>query len=458
MTSIPAPPAPSNVQGLIVRGYTHPYSTHMLFHFPSRGAAAAFVQALLPYLQSGEDWGDAKPVMLLNISLTCNGIQAATALTSNDLVQFPITFRLGPESSDSQQALFDLGGSAPANWWAKNFKTADLHCVVHTYALDAASMDAIVTHVANAAQTAGVTELFALAGNLRLVQVQLPDEKIHFGYRDGISEPALSWPVEGEPYDSSTLDNFVIGYPTGSPFAPGPSGNNAAGQFAKDGCYNAFRIIAQDVAGFEKFLDDTAPAVTAKLGMSTADAREWIAAKLVGRWRNGSPLEISPDAPDPATCESEGFGYLLDMDGMKCPFAAHTRVSNPRDQQLFPADEPVPRIIRRGAPYGAPADVDPNADRGLIGLFLCGALAAQFELVYGWMNQNTFSQVFSPNFDTQDAVLANRQVAGVDTSFTMPTAKGAIQVTLPQFLTTRGTAYCLLPSIASLEAVAAQAV
>lgn len=457
MTSIPPPPAPSNVQGLIVRGYTHPYSTHMLFHFPNRGAAAAFIKALLPYLQSGEDWGDAKPAMLLNVSLTYNGIQAATALTSNDLVQFPVTFRQGPESSDSQQALFDLGDSAPANWWAKNFKTADIHCLVHAYALDAASMDAIVTFVAEAAQNNGVTELFATAGATRLVQIQLPDEKIHFGYRDGISEPGLAWPVDGQPYDSSTLNNFVIGYP-GSPFQPGPTGSTAAAQFAKDGCYNAFRVIAQDVAGFEKFLDATAPLVVAKLGMTTADAREWMAAKLIGRWRNGSPLEISPDAPDPATCESEGFGYALDPDGMKCPFAAHTRVSNPRDQALFPPDEPVPRIIRRGAPYGATMDVDPNADRGLIGLFLCGALAAQFELIYAWMNTNNFSEVFSPDFDTQDAMLANRQVPGADTSFTIPTAKGPIQVTLPQFLTTRGTAYCLLPSIASLQGIASQAV
>jgi deferrochelatase/peroxidase EfeB len=192
--------------------------------------------------------------------------------------------------------------------------------------------------------------------------------------------------------------------------------------------------------------------------MSAADAREWVAAKLIGRWRNGSPLEISPDGPDPATCESEGFGYALDPDGMKCPFAAHTRVSNPRDQELFPTDEPVPRIIRRGAPYGAPVDVDPNADRGLIGLFLCGALAAQFELIYAWMNTNNFSDVFSPNFDTQDAMLANRQVAGADTSFTMPTPHGPIQVTLPQFLTTRGTAYCLLPSMSSLRAIAEQTV
>jgi hypothetical protein len=107
-------------------------------------------------------------------------------------------------------------------------------------------------------------------------------------------------------------------------------------------------------------------------------------------------------------------------------------------------------------PYGPPPGSDPGADRGLIGLFLCGALASQFELIYGWMNTNNFSPLFGPDFDTQDAVVSNRLVPGADQSFSMPTAKGTIKVTLPQFITTRGTAYCLLPSIASLKEIAAQ--
>jgi deferrochelatase/peroxidase EfeB len=457
MTVDPGPPQRSNVQGLIMRGYTHPYSTHMLFHFPGRGAAAAFVRSLLPYLQSAIDWGKQKPEKMLNISLTYSGLAVATTLSSEDFKQFPPTFREGPASGDSQQSLFDLGDSDPSLWWSRRFATDDLHCVVHTYALQATSMDAIVTLVAAAAQASGVTELFATAdGKSRLVQGQLPDDEIQFGYRDGISEPDLVWPALGAPTDPSMLNNFVIGYP-GSVFGPGPSGDNAAGRFAKDGCYNAFRVMSQDVAGFERFLDDSAPAVVAKIGGTTAEAREWLAAKLIGRWRNGSPLELSPDAPSDATRDAEDFGYAADTAGMKCPFSAHTRVANPRDEQVDSSDQPVPRLIRRGVPYGPPGS-DGSADRGLIGLFLCGSLATQFELLYGWMNANNFSNLFSPGFDTQDAVLANRAVPGADTTFAIPVPKGTITLNLPQFLTTRGTAYCLLPSIASLEAIAAQPV
>ena len=141
---------------------------------------------------------------------------------------------------------------------------------------------------------------------------------------------------------------------------------------------------------------------------------------------------------------------------MRCPFSAHSRVSNPRDEPTFPeTDTPVPRILRRGMPYGAPpVPPDYDGERGLIGLFLCGSLAGEFELLYSWINTNNFSDVFAPNFDTQDALIANRvSPSNGDPSFTMPLPNGAsIKIpSMPQFLVTRGTAYCLLPSIKTLR-------
>jgi hypothetical protein len=109
-------------------------------------------------------------------------------------------------------------------------------------------------------------------------------------------------------------------------------------------------------------------------------------------------------------------------------------------------------------PYGAPpAPPDYDGERGLIGLFLCGALAGQFEQLYSWINVNNFSDVFAPNLDTQDALLANRipPPAG-DPSFTVPIPNGnPIKIpSLPQFIVTRGTAYGLLPSMATLRCIA----
>lgn len=448
-----APPDKANVQGLIVRGYSHPFSCHMLFNFVAADGAGPFIKALLPHLQDACDWGANKPKRMLNIGLTYQGVTTVNPSLAN---QFPPTFANGPTAPapGSQGSLFDLGASAPENWWCGTFATSDIHAAVHVYALTSADLDWLVDLVADAAKTAGVKELFPLdSGRGRLVQYELPGETVYFGYRDGIDNPRMGWPSDPSRTTTEDLNNFLIGY-DGSAFEPGPT-FGAAGVFAKDGCYNAFRIFYQDVGAFEAFLDDNAPAVATATGMPLAQARDWLAAKLVGRWFNGSPLILSPDAPDPNTAGATQFSYAGDTDGVRCPFSAHTRNANPRDEGVNPADFPVPRIARRGMPFGKPpVPPDYGGDRGLIGLFLVGALDSQFELVYSWMNQNSFSPIF-PDVTTQDAVLANREVPMANTSFTIPTDSAPIVIpTLAQFLVTRGTAYFLLPSIATLCTIA----
>lgn len=433
VTAAVAPPDPANLQGLIPRGYPHHQaSCHLLYAFDkNKTAAKAFIRALLPCVQSGKDWGDARPLSLLNIGLTFTGIQTASDLSSSDVKGFPWTFQQGPASSGSQSALGDLGASAPKNWWNGAFPTSTIDCIVHAYAQSTDVLSPFVAMIADAAKTAGVREL------TRFEQYFLPDDVVHFGYRDGISEPDLAWPTAWPPdvpyTDPAALNSFVIGY-SGSYFGPGPTSGNA-GAFAKDGCYVAFRVIAQDTAGFEKYLADNA---------TEAMPSELLAAKVMGRWRNGSPLVLSPDAPSEATKNATQFTYGHDPTGAKCPYSAHIRVSNPRDQPLDASDTPAPRIIRRGAPYGAP---EGSNDRGLIGLFLVGNLATQFEKLCGWLNANNFSSVFSPNMNAQDAIAGNRATPGADTTF--------LGTQLAQFLTTRGTAYCLLPSMTTLTKLAA---
>jgi deferrochelatase/peroxidase EfeB len=459
MPDTSGPPDKANIQGLILRGYSHPFSCHMLFKFPDqaetgKAAAAKFVSKLLPYLQGAQDWGTNKPKQMLNIGLTYNGIITVKPSLANGRFFSP-SFTEGPASADPngpQASLFDLGPSAPENWWYKKFATGDIHAAVHVYALTSADLTWLVTVVADAANAAGVIELFPLNSGIgRLEQYELADEKIYFGYRDGIDNPDLRWPSDPSNPTPQDLCNFLIGYP---PINAGPTQGDA-GIFAKDGCYNAFRIFYQDVAMFENFLDANTAAVAAATNKSPQAARDWLAAKLVGRWYNGSPLVLSPDAPDPNTAGATEFGYSGDTLGQQCPFSAHTRNANPRDEGIIPPSSLPPRIERRGMPYGAPPNPpDYTGDRGLIGLFLVGDLAGQFELVYSWMNQNTFSLVFSTA--TQDAVLANRETPGADTSFTIPTQGNQIVIpALPQFLVTRGTAYFLLPSVTTLRSIAA---
>jgi deferrochelatase/peroxidase EfeB len=496
-TTTPPPPNPANIQGLILRGYTHPYSCHLMFKFQSSSVALntkAFFAALYPKVQPGTNWGTNKPVSMLNIGISFNGLQIlGVANTKNST--FPFEFQQGPWSQGSQQSLGDFNESSPLNWWYNNFQNTDVHCVVHTYGLTQTALDQMVTFVTSSATANGLTELLPLnSGDGRLYQslVEGDSAKIHFGYTDGISEPALTTPTSASTENQADLDNFLIGYPKLSIIDPAPSGNtskNPEAAFAMDGCYNAFRILYQNVAAFNNFLiaqatDPTNVAKLAFLGLSQDELVEWFAAKLVGRWRNGSPLMLSPLAPDPATADAENFVYSdptvpspnQDVpSASKCPFSAHTRVANPRDQMLSPSQgegsNGPPRILRRGMPYGAElvGNTNDNVDRGLIGLFLCGSIAQQFEKLYGWMNFNNFSPTpdYSVTHPPQDALLGNRPTApnlgeypGVASTFTIP-----IQVTptqsdeivisnLPIFIQTRGTAYCLLPSLNALNSLA----
>jgi len=177
----------------------------------------------------------------------------------------------------------------------------------------------------------------------------------------------------------------------------------------------------QDVARFNKFLEDESPAVAPHL--SPAEAREWLAAKLVGRWRDGTPLAMSPDGPDAALSTSNSFSYADDPRGEKCPFQSHIRVCNPRDQELEFAEQidgGVPRIIRRGIPYGEMLDgtVDDGQQRGLAGIFICASITRQVFKILVWMNQTNFSPVFKNNH-AQDT-FGHRGFPNADATFRSP--------------------------------------
>ena len=497
-TATPPPPDNSNIQGLILRGYTHPYSCHLMFSFKSSSATLntkAFFTDLYPKVQPATDWGNNKPVSMLNIGITFGGLQILGVVNAKNST-FPAEFQQGPWSQGSQQSLGDFNASSPSSWWYNHFLNTDVHCVVHTYALTQNDLDQMITFITSSASSNGLTELLPLkSGDGRLYQslVENDPAKIHFGYTDGISEPGLGTPTSSATENQSDLDNFLIGYPKYSIVDPAPSGHssNLEATFAFDGCYNAFRILYQDVAAFNNFLvaqatDPTNVAKLAYLGLSQDKLVEWFAAKLVGRWRNGSPLMLSPIAPDPATADGENFVYSTQgvpspnqdvPSALKCPFSAHTRVANPRDQTLNPSQGEgtfgPPRLLRRGVPYGVEltGNTNDNVDRGLIGLFLCGSIAQQFEKLYGWMNFNNFSPApdYSVTHPPQDALLGNRPTApnlgeypGLSPTFTIPILNSAtpkqsdtvVINSLPIFIQTRGTAYCLLPSLKALNYLA----
>jgi hypothetical protein len=116
-----------------------------------------------------------------------------------------------------------------------------------------------------------------------------------------------------------------------------------------------------------------------------------LAAKMVGRWQDGTPLVGSPNAPDPARAADPArvndFRYTQDPDGFACPIGAHVRRTNPRDHEGFFGGKLVDRhrIIRRGRAYGPPlpdgALEDDGAERGLVFKCYQADIERQFEVI-----------------------------------------------------------------------------
>ncbi len=442
-----------NVQGMVVHPYRRPIVRHLLFNFDGGAAARMFVSQLLPRVTMA-DWPlDSAPDPLVNVGFSFRGLQAL-GVDEALLTEFDAVFQEGPDP----WPLGDVPGSSsdPAQWWEGKFRTEDVHCIVHIYVSSDDALEPASTEIRALARDAKVCERIPRKDGTVLDGRSLGGSKLHFGYRDGITHPDVCWDDASAAPGQLDFRNFLLGYSTEACSCAPRKG--PAADLVRDGSYGAFRWIYQDVAAFNEFLRVRGPLLYPHLAQ--ADAEELLAAKLMGRWRDGTPLVLSPDRPDPTMATRNDFGYRdQDPNGYRCPFSAHIRVVNPRDQELDPVVEGVPGVIRRGMPYGPPlpSAQDDGVDRGIIGLFLCSDLRRQVYTLTDWIKQNDFSPVYDVNRRVQDALLGNRAVPGTEATFILPSVSGpASERGLPDFVRTKGTAFLLYPSKAALQTLAVE--
>ncbi len=444
----------SDIQGLIHHSYGYSKSRHLLFEITSLEAGKRLLDYLAPLTTHAMILPAAKPSALLNVGITYKGLEALR-VAPRLLKFFPSEFREEP----NKQTMGDLGLSDPANWWNGKFKTEQIHLVVHLYTQSLEILDEVTADVRNAA--IGCQELRPTRED-RAIEGGWIDNtpgELHFGYRDGISQPTVRW--NDAPLQQGEIDyrHFILGYATqkiqSAPMIlPSSPDSVLATELVRNGSYSVFRWLYQDVALFNRFLRTEGPRVFPLL--PPKDAEELLAAKLMGRWRDGTPLVESPDVPNTLLSSSNSFGYTGDLNGQRCPFSAHIRVVNPRDQALNPtsAAEEIPRVIRRGTPFGPKLteEEDDQVERGLVGMFICASILRQFYKLTGWMKVNDFSPIF-PDQHAQDP-LANRSSANTTTPFLIPTEQSSQNVALHNFVTTKGTAFFLLPGVKTLQAIA----
>ncbi|HEX6376063.1 MAG TPA: hypothetical protein VFZ91_10125 [Allosphingosinicella sp.] len=420
---------------------------HLIFAAPDAGALRRFLPRLRPLILFGTNKPTPARGWVANISLAPG---AMAALMPPDLyARLESSFRAPPDA----ERLGDVGASAPAHWWEGQFNGREVSCFVHLHAVNAAQLEAATAAILSEAAAAGLVEKIPRASGGRLDGHFLgfgpvgKGARLHFGYVDGLSNGKIAWSGPPTPERPVDFRSVVIGYYSDDfPCAPA---RDPAAQVLRDSSYLVFRWVYQDVATFERFLSEKGPPLFPAL--PAAAARERLAAKMMGRWRDGTPLCLSPDQPAPERGE-EAFAFADDPQGLACPVSSHIRVMNPRDQQLsgMAATTGVPQIVRRGMPYGPEleGEADDGADRGILGLFVCASIREQFMRLAAWGQRNNFSDAFPAHGHDQDALIGNRAVAGATRSFRVPPgpAGGGTVTDLPDFIRTKATQYLLMPS------------
>jgi Dyp-type peroxidase family len=436
----------ADLQGNILCGYGRSYG-HGLFMFlrvdpEYPEPARRWLSDRIPQITTALRWREP-PEHTLNVALTVAGLRAL-GVPEGVLAMFPEPFRAGMQARWDK--LGDVGPSHPDHWEPDLKGT---HILVTVSARDGAVRDQRRAALEAEAQAAG------LAVATSELTDALPEEKEHFGFRDGISQPSINDPNAG-PWRRTSFDapvapgEFVLGYEDeGGTTPPPPPG------LGFNGSYMVVRKLAQNVRGFRDFLVEE----------GGVDKQECLAAKIVGRWRNGSPLILSPERPDDDRADDlawlNEFTYALDPDGFSCPIGAHIRRANPRDS-LDPRPGTTSswainrrhRILRRGREYGTqltPEEAvsgggDPSDDeRGLHFICLNGNIARQFEFVNDtWLNDPKFAGLY----DDADPLVAPSQPFGG--TFTVQSDTLRERVTnVPRFVSVKGGAYFFLPGIAA---------
>ena len=444
------------------------------------------------------------PETALQVAFSVAGLRALE-IDESILAGFSDAFITGMSGdANRSRRMGDTGTNAPQNWrWGGDPQDSP-HLILLLYATPG-----------KLAGWQRCVEVDPFASAFRMRQM-LPTDDLGFtepfGFADGISQPQIDWQGQQatDTHSRSRFSNrsapgeFLLGYPneygqcTSRPLVDPKKDRratlladapDAAGMkdFAHNGSYLVLRHLHQDVPEFWRFVDSIAG--------GDPDQRERLAAGMVGRRRDGSPL-VPPTTDAIAGISAfdakNHFTYDADPHGYRCPVGAHVRRANPRTGDLpvdpdgrddlvarllrmlgwrarHPGDDLVAatrfhRLLRRGRAYGPPLSPEaavkpdaPAAERGLQFIVLVANISRQFEFV---QNAWSMSSRFAGLRGEQDPLLGVRQPLenGAPTDgFNQPDPAGpGCRIDgLPQFVTVRGGGYFFMPGLRTLAYLSA---
>ncbi len=484
-----------DIQGLVRFGYNSlTEASFLLLKITNATAARAWLE-FAPISTAEES--SRPPLTAMQVAFTREGLQAI-GLSEDLLGGFSAEFLSGMTGQESRsRRLGDIGSNSPQSWqWGRPGNVP--HVLMMIYA-QPGQIDGWTQTIQNGVWSTA----FEVMDRLSTSDL---GGKEPFGFNDGISQPTLDWKrqrtLHGDELEYGnllSLGEFLLGYPNEyGKYTDRPLfADNALSaailhvaedqptkrDFGRNGTFLVFRQLKQDVQGFWRFLDDQTS--------SDPQARRHLAEAMVGRKMDGTPL--LPSSPnsimgiDAKSAAQNEFTYDSDRDGIRCPFGAHIRRTNPRNAEL-PAssglfdrlihmlgfgnasyrDDVIAstrfhRMIRRGREYGprlgpdqAVSDARDAAEHGIHFICIAANILRQFEFVQNSWVMNT---KFDALTEQSDPLLGNRaEITGCPftNTYALPQSNGvrARLMDVPQFVTVRGGAYFFLPSISALRFMA----
>ena len=427
------------IQATVLRPRPAPYvGTHIGLRIDNARAGREVLRRLTPHVDSAASWWKARSTWL-SVGISYAGLEAL-GVPPTSLQSFPEAFRVGMAARARQ--LGDFGINDPKNWETP-FGNREVNIALSVFS-DTEENRRRVLAVARQQYEKLSGVALVLADDFGAQ----PGDLNSLGYKDGIDQPPIEgsgvepFPGQGRPIKPG---EFILGYPSeAGPPLPMPEPEI----LGRNGTFVGLRKYQSRVGAFNRFLHANG---------STEQERELIAAKLVGRWRSGTPLTLAPDVDDPVLGadrqRNNNFDYSKDPRGRQVPFGAHIRRMNPRDTVLTRlSDINIHRLIRRGTTYGAPYDAnalsaaDDEVPRGAYFLFISAKAMATIEfLQQDWINDGDFigaGREHDPIVGLQDE----------GATFTIPREPARRRLRgIETFNVVRGGEYFFLPSLSALN-------
>jgi hypothetical protein len=229
-----------------------------------------------------------KPDYCLNVGITWPGLIALGIKDHVPTVSFKSFGAFTAGAAERAALVGDTGAAAPQNWIG-GFGTGNDHVLLTLHALHADGLRTYSNRLsALFAEGNAFREIWRTDG---MALTEMVDGKpaftckVPFGYTDGLSMTTIRGGPERYPPDHQQPCEpwlFVLRDEAENCFLPEPRELGLNGSFA------VFKMIKTDVE-FENYLQSNKDKIDPEL----------LAAKICGRWRNGVPLELSPETDSP---------------------------------------------------------------------------------------------------------------------------------------------------------------